>query len=421
MLDVDELISAWDKRFSEYSYNNKIYGRLCLHTIVGQTLRHLKIIKHGIEIDSRLSFFLVQSSGSGKSTALGFVINVADEIGLSFESITNWSDAALVGTIESKEERKGKTSETVYNKVTGILDDADILHIDEASLLFSPTKYNQSTLSMLQLALNPIGSPSNKIKKKLAHGEAIEIQPHLSLFLTSYNPDDVTDLVAKRGIMQRMAIYARFLDPEERLENLFKDIDYLGVESLDKDHLEEEIVESLRSISHHFEKVKKIEFDPSIKPLLRNLAQRLYKTTQNVNPYIIEQVNAFLPRYLTYIYVISGHHAAIRLSSKVEAEDVKYAYQLVKILFSSVVSWLESEMQYEAKKKSYDKDSAIKAAISIFDQFSIDGKMSLPKWIRLVSEKTERSTSTIYRYMKDQSLLKTLIIDRDNKVVRRKE
>lgn len=418
MLSVDEHIAAWDTRFNEFSYNNPVYARLCHHLLLGQVLRNQKIIKHGIKIDGRFSFFLVQSSGSGKSTALGFVIDKTDALGLSFNSITDWSDAALIGTIEQKEEEKGKTS---YEKVEGLMGDADILHIDEASLLFTPSKYNQSTLSHLQIALNPIGSPSNRITKKLAHGDPITVYPHLSLFLTSYNPTKVSDLVANRGIMQRMAIYVRFLNSEDRLANAFKDIEYLGVDSVDKEDLEDSIRTTLQAISDHYEKEEnKIEFDMGIKPMLKNYAKKLHDVTINVNPYIQEQINSFLPRYLTMMYVIAMHHAAMRLSSLVEKDDVNYAYKLTKVMFDSVVAWLESEMELTSKVKVRGKKQAVRAAISIFDANQKGGKMSLPKFIRLIEEKTGRSKASVYRDLKSVELNRYLLIDMDGKSVRRK-
>jgi len=418
VLDADELISAWDKRFNQYSYNNPVYSRLCLHLILGQILRNQKVIKHGIEIDGRFNFFLVQSSGSGKSTALKFVIDVADYVGLDFESITDWSDAALIGTIESKDDEAGKKK---YEQIKGILDGVDILHIDEASLLFSPSKYNQSTLSYLQLALNPIGSPSNRIRKKLRAGEFIDFHPHLSLFLTSYNPTKVGELVTTRGILQRMAVYVRFLSMEERLKNAYTDIDYLGTPAVDKSHLEEQIKVTLRSISDHYSKPENvIDFDDKVKPLLKSLAKRLYDATVNINPFLQEHISSFLPRYLTMLYVVALHHAALRFSNFVEDVDIRYAYKLTRVMFDSVIVWLEQELERESKEKTKERKSALKAIITIFNENSKDGSISRARLVRLVSERTGRSEKSIYRYLNDPEIKRLFVVDKTVKRRKRK-
>jgi hypothetical protein len=412
ILDEDQLTAAWDTRFTEYSYNNHTYARLCFHTLLGQALRGQRVYKHGIDIDGRFSFFLVQSSGSGKSTPLSFVIRICKALGLDFSSVADWSDAALVGTYDKKEEEDRE----VLEKVEGLLGSIDIMHVDEATLLFTPSKYNQQTLSYLQMALNPIDSPSNEIHKKLAKGDMITVTPHLSLFLTSYNPSNVNELITKRGILQRIAVFVRFLDADERLANALKDVEYLGVKTEDKEHLEDQIVETLRHIKDFYEN-REIEFDMNVKPFLRGRVRDLFKRAANVNPQIQEHIYSFLPRYMTMMYVVALHHAAMRMSLKVEVDDVKYAYTFIRTLFDSIISWLEEELALEMNRKNRAKESLVKYGVKVFRDNDATS-MSLPKFIQLYGIVAGRSTSTCYRDIKTPAFTKAFEIDLNSKTIK---
>ena len=96
-------IEQFCQTFEMYSYGNALYGRLCAHLLLGQKLKNVKIFFGPFYIDPRVSLFLIQPSGTGKSIPWGFIKKVGEGAGLLVDDIDIATDAALIGTEESEE------------------------------------------------------------------------------------------------------------------------------------------------------------------------------------------------------------------------------------------------------------------------------------------------------------------------------
>jgi hypothetical protein len=342
----DEAISVikyYCNTFEKFSYNNPIYAKVSFHVLLGQLIRETKIPKGATEIDSRISLFLLQASGSGKTTAFRFIDKIGKDLGLNVVTLDEVSDPALIGTIEASTE----FGQSDYGVTQGILSDADIVHYDEASALARRREYTKSTLSYFQTALNPIGDPSNVIYKKLAHGPPIQVSPHCSFLLTSYIPPGITKFIVETGFFQRICTIPRRLTREERKINSMRDIDLVGIK-IETDVDTKELVKELLDVQKFAKSISVFEFPDRVRPLLRNKVKQYYKAIEAPNQKVSDLLDTFVPRYQDHLYRLSVHSAAMNFREEIKPADISYGFELIFPIFKYLLSWLESDTELTA-------------------------------------------------------------------------
>ena len=186
----DTLIRDYIDLFSTYSFKNRLYGQISLHVILGQAIsrpefdidlndpHHVKSIPvyytmGSRVLDTRIHMLLIKPQGTGKGAGYGFVKKVAEEVGLKFQSLTESTDAGLIGTIDSD-----------GNIIEGLLATADIVGMEEASVLFDLTSdFSKKNMTYMQITMNPVTDSSCYISKKLG-SQLIEFRPHASFLLS---------------------------------------------------------------------------------------------------------------------------------------------------------------------------------------------------------------------------------------------
>lgn len=342
------------RAFSSYSYDNVDYAHATFHMIVGQILKNQRIMKGGTPLDPRISVFAMWGPSGGKSAALDMVNHVSDKVGLRFVSVDEATDAALLGTVEEK--REGK--ETYYEVVPGFLGACDVLHYDEAEMLFRTNNYSQNTKSYFQKALNPMESKTSIIRKKLAHGEWIQVRPTCSLYLTSYLPSSFEEAVMGTGFFQRILVVPKRLTVEQRRANSMRDIDMLGQEPPEIDVAR--VVMALRKLKQDFTEPQEWDFS-KVKPLLRNRVDRYYSFMNAINTGSRELILGFVPRYQNMLYSLSLHNAALRGDTVISMEDVNKAHALVYDLLRRIVTLIETKTQ--TGKEGAREDKRLEAAV----------------------------------------------------------
>lgn len=342
------------RAFSSFSYENQDYALATFHMIVGQLLKNQRILKGGSKLDTRISTFAMWGPSGGKSAALDMVAHVAEQTGLKFQSVSEFTDAALLGTIEEK--REGK--EVYYETQPGFLGQCDIMHSDEATMLFKDSTHSQNTKNHLQQALNPIGSRQNVIRKKLAHGEWITVKPHCSLYLTSFLPTTFEEAVMGTGFFQRILVVPKRLTIEQRRGNSMRDIELLGTDSPAMDT--GAVIAALRKLKETYAAEQEWDFS-EVKPRLRNCVDRYYSLMNSINSTSAELISGFVPRYQNMLYVLALHNAALRGDTCIAAEDVNRGHALVYDLLRRIVTLVETKT--EVGKHGAREDKRVEAAI----------------------------------------------------------
>ena len=384
--------------FELYSYGNIYYGRLCGHVLLGQALKTCRIYFGPIYIDPRISIFIVQPSGTGKSTPWGYIYQVAKQAGIKVEDIDEATDAALIGTIEQEEviDPETRTKKTVYNKVTGKLATAEILHYDEGHMLIERKSYALNTLTWFQKALNPIGSEQNRCTKNLAHG-TIDFYPSCSLIITSHPIKNLLESVLDTGFFQRIVLYPRDIPISERQGLEFLRADRLGKRVYTEPNIKE-LGEELQKIRAKYLK-KEVVFDSQVKPIVKSKIRALYNLIKPAHPQVREIMATFIPRYNNFLYTFAFHHCCDRYGNVVKAQDINYAYGLVYVLFRELMSWVEETADfYKLGSKDY---AYLRQASNIFHKMkkNPNGYVMRMKFMKVCAEKWKVSMPTVAKYL----------------------
>ena len=194
----DVLINDYMKVFNTYSFRNESYGRISLHVIIGQALCrsiYYRIGSRGQDI--RVHLLLIKPQGTGKGAGYGCIENIATGVGLSFQNLTESTDAGLVGTSEYDEQTKQKIV------VPGLLQTTDIIGMEEASIIFDfNNEFSKKNITYFQITMNALKSKSCEINKRLG-GIDISFKPHASFIFATYPPDKLVDKILKTGFLDR--------------------------------------------------------------------------------------------------------------------------------------------------------------------------------------------------------------------------
>lgn len=357
--------------FDEWTYDSPEYGALAFHGLLGQALKWQRIKKGGSWVDPRVSFFFMQDSGTGKSVALEPIKLIAKQLKLDVVSITASTDAALIGTIEKHESGKGKEKKVEWRHVPGVLSHADIVHWDEGSILLRTDQHSMNTKAILQQALNPIGSESNILTKKLAHGEPIVIRPTCSLFITTYFPEEFEDVLLHTGLLQRVLVLPKEVTPEQRLDMSMQDVDRLRGPTPGLSRRLRSIGDELASIQKAYKHPKEWDFTPVI-PVLKNAATKLHRVIATSSPQTRRLLGTFVPRYQNELYKLALHSAAVDDRTEVRPSDVRYAVGVVTPLLRAILGIVEVETKagWSAIQKERKREYRLK---QVFKKLSPDG------------------------------------------------
>ena len=357
-MNIQELLEKWTSVFCEYSYNNERYAQLCLHLTLGQIYKLRFIQKGAQKIDGRINIAAFWDASGGKSAPYGFVKDMLIAAGKEVRDLDDFTDAALIGTWRDAEEDEEDEAEAGLILEPGILQLSDVLHFDEASTLFMETQHTKKAINFLEKALNPIGSAHSLISKKLARGPPIEFYTQLSLYLTTYIPENIGQEFLNKGLMQRTLVLPKRLSFTDRVDNLRLDVDKLGRTTVTPE-LYEEIktditrlarMESVRLTSEPQE----LDWD-GVREYVKNRAVRLLMMTESLDAGVQSVATSLIARYTNFMYVIAMHACSVRGDRVINREDVDYAYEFIHTIMEHVLPWLEMDSGITRKDAKEEK------------------------------------------------------------------
>jgi hypothetical protein len=343
--------------------------------IIGQVLRPLAIYKQGIREDPRINYFYMQNSGSGKTTPLDMIVYLENKLNFHvIDNLTKLSDAYLTGSYA--EVGKGKMKEV--KKLTGVLEEADIIHFDEGETLLHGADFNKFLHTILDAVANPLGTVGNKVKiglkGTLESEEEIEFQPHASTASTSYYPRNIKQYVVRKGLFQRYIFYPRTLTLEERRRNALEDVQNVGKRydwRPEIDELAERISEVRDFIDEHRE--VDVNYD-EVRPLLTQYISSLYSSIETMTEESRELACEFLARYNQKYYSLSMHHALLNGRTVVLKEDVHYADGILRELMQRQLVFLEE--MYSTSKQIMLEQVNYSLIKRVYEKVRYNGEMS---------------------------------------------
>jgi len=356
-----EHLDLYKEVFEENCWKHPLYAEASYYMLLAQmpNIKKNLITYTSHYIDLRIHLCYLAPSGTGKGAGARFISQVAKDIGLKFQAVSEITDAGLVGRI---------VKDRIYNPVTkttsmanmierGFLDPAtgiNILFSGEAeTLLRSPSPYTTQVLNLLQIAMNPMGSEDNRIVKKLAVDYPIDIQPTCSIFLTSYPPPMLWQILTERGLLQRMLFIPIQFTPEE-----IKEITMLAMSKIDLTGTDTSIKEKYNMLISGFKEINDFYEtnltphirDDAVKNKLKELVAVFYERVFNTIPMVRTQLEKFVQRYMEYLIKLSFLHAFSRKSASVEMIDLETAYIFIQKIWVSIISFFEFSY-----KKSQDE------------------------------------------------------------------
>lgn len=428
------ILKAYLHHFSQTSMRNEMPGLLSFFFIQGQTtLPYIRLPTGDTHLDLRVHVFWIQPSRTGKSIAWNFISDIMKKADIPFELFASGTDAGLIGSTNSIVDDKGKPTGEVET-IEGLLAGRKAINFDEGSILLTPNKHSQETVLYLQTACNPVGSGNNTLVKHMK-GNKVECPSLVSLWITTYPPKGVKEYVLTKGIFQRVLLYYRHWDMDERQEvsntrlgtffsrpqttNMTKDdlYDYFKrTEKRIRDRLLNmaEISYTQWEESTNQEKEEIVQeymwdmFSPSddYQTALYQASDELYDLLRNMSPSMSEIVASFTPAIENYLGIFSVHMAILDEKWVVTAEHVDYAHEILIDLFQNLITWLEDSVEVGGnKQKEVKTQDAMIAAYNECQPYEIegygDGWRLRSTFYNTYMEKSKLSKSTVERHFKD--------------------
>ncbi len=345
-----KLIDDFLYLFNCYSIENRAYGRICLHTIIGQVFKNCYFTINARKIDIRFQGQVIQSSGSGKGAGVGIAIRFMEALGLKVYAITKITDAGLIGTIGRFDHKKQK-----YIIEPGILKDADVIVMEEAGWLYDTNSpHNEDILTYIQICCNALEDKSCLINKKLGPGAIINFKPHASFLLLSYMPEQFMEKLLSKGMIQRFGTVIRDVDYEERLRVLDLYYDGLNVESKETyDELFISIYKRLQLLKTKFGSGQiKMTFTPKAQENLRRISKEMFEMMHDASPKAKPKLKEFTIRLAEMLNKLSCHHALLRYSTQVELEDTQYAKLIYTPIWRTTMAFIEISLIPDPKERA---------------------------------------------------------------------
>jgi len=346
---------------------------------------------------------------------------VIEEIGIDIANFTTGSDAALIGSWNKEETSEG----TQTTLIPGALAGKKCLNIDEGSILFdTKNRHLQEVILYLQQALNAVGTRANILTKLLKDGE-INTESRISLWLTTFPPDGVREVVLGKGVFQRVLLLIRPWAVERRENVSERRMNTAFRKPPDFEHGIGEFRDYFRTIRKNyrdrilsladitliewgnleFDEINQIPtgqealvqsvmydvwvFSNDYHPLLNAHKDHMYELVRLMNEQMMSVCAAFIPNLLNYTIIFSVHialleqytqHGEVR-DYKVTGDHLDMAAEIIYDLYEDLVTWLESEIELtQATEARKIKKEAWRKAYASCKVVSVDKKEG--DWVR---------------------------------------
>tara|TARA_R110000822_G_scaffold46818_2_gene124521 strand:- start:1123 stop:2628 length:1506 start_codon:yes stop_codon:yes gene_type:complete len=236
---LPELLEGWVKEATNVSHYNDIPAAMTGLVLLGQMVKQfVKIPIKSSLVDSRIHFVWIQTSGTGKSELMNFVIPVSEKLWdkiNAFEGyipheqiatdeklqqfdnfdVVEYTDAALIGyqkeiiLREADEDQGLELGDIDWEYIKGSLDGHGLARWDEFTNagVFKQSQHKEGVVTYLNTLMNPIGGSSQIITKKLKEGPKVFCHSERSVLATTFPPENLDKAITETGLFQRAVLY----------------------------------------------------------------------------------------------------------------------------------------------------------------------------------------------------------------------
>lgn len=358
--NFDKFLTNYNNIFNQFSWNNEVYSKLLLHSLLSKVFSKIYISVRANVIDSRINLLLIQTQGSGKGKGMIMIkkiierLNLNNETPIRINSISDYTDAGLIGTIV--ETKVGK--ETLNSVKLGILSEeySDIIYMEEAKLILASSKNRKESniFQYINTGLNSVFSGENVINKEMRLGR-VSCRVNASFILTTY-PTPLADVEGlKSGFYRRILTYYNNLSINELKENNTiltdsiiasesKSIEYEKIINSELDALKEEIKIYINNYNKMIsDGYLRIGIGSNVGIYIEaKMVEYFKRYSKDLGEEEAKVLLSILTSYENYALIIASHRAVINNTSIISRDDIIYAFDII----DNVMMGLEKYIDY---------------------------------------------------------------------------
>lgn len=342
----EDVYTDWIDAFNKTCFNSEMYGWGLLHMAVGQlpNIRNIRIPQFDSESyqDPRIHLVYLADSASGKGRGAEAFTKLCDRLSISVKNTTQFTDAALIGTVGKDEDGDPELTpgllsgfkETFQPDGSLINEPIHVIYVSEASSVIDdrPREHEKLIMNMLQIAMNPYGTNDNRVGKDLVSGPSFGYYTNVSIFLTTFPPDTLTDIVLKRGLLQRMLLVTKNTTHKERGEVMSKILQHYKATApikgaTDRGYTSEElmdmVVEQLAIVNEWAADVNEIHFEPEAIDEIDKFVKAIHEKTLQYKPFLQKKLGEFVTRFLDQLIKLCAHVAILGRKRTVQKHHVQ--------------------------------------------------------------------------------------------------
>ena len=453
---VEEYVQAAVK----VSNGNYIPASIAFFTTLGQIVKDFIHIPYGQgREDTRIHFCWIQTSGTGKSTLWNFVGPVADRTfelinkrssdeSLNFThpplitnsseetvlksmprvfdifGLTDYTDAVLIGGY-SKEKEAGLAEDAppiwVDKRNAGKLEGNGLAHWDEFeySGIFSQSQHQEKAIVYLNTLMNSLVGESWIISKALVSYEnkVMECYCERSIFAMTYPPENLNEVIAQKGVMQRMLLYVKNIDKETQHQMRLEQISKAGIieeTNAPIDKYAKALYKLYTTTQERYEEVggnplKTVTYGPSFNKALKlsyfHMKEDLLGTRLEVDT-LADNFTTRMTKTLTRMAVLCCVAESPSIKDKslrfiVDGHHVEQAERIIRQCYISLVRWLDQSLAHKKVSitgKSYNTE--FKRVFNKMDKDE-DGFVNKTIYLAEVMKDIKKSKAQVYRIYSD--------------------
>ena len=416
---------------SNYNYTP---ATLSFFTMVGQIVKNMIAIPSGVNVDdTRLQVIWLQTSGTGKSTLTNWYLPIVREAfklindkhgtNLDVFDVTDYTDAALIGSFEKRkeevEDEDGRTRTIEVDvPIPGQLEGEGLAVWDEFeySGVFMQSQHKANAIVYLNTFMNTMWGETYIISKKLKIGDdPMLCDCRRSIYGTSYIPKTLTSVITEKGVLQRLLIFIWEVPQDVQKKMRRKLIEDYGTIK-DKEEPKLKYAKSLATIYDTVkERYDEVGGDPlkvmSISPDARDALLRecllMEEYITHSRPEVFTAVETFINRILKHIQKLAclcavAEAPSIPDKSKrfvVTQKNVQQAAFIVRQCYKSLVSWLDEALRVE--KQAVADNANLGVFKNVYRSMeNDDGWVHKTLLLKEVRKKTKKGQQTIYNWWK---------------------
>jgi hypothetical protein len=401
---LPKAVIEWTNTMGEVSRYNEYPAILAYFCLLGQILKDMIIIPYGYtKEDTRFHVGWIQTARSGKSVLNDFLtqitlktfeyINAAlgrhdDDPYLTMFDVVDYTDAALIGSVKTvRNEHYGEEGhptadeKEVEKQVYGALEGSGLALFDEfeSSGIFKKSAHKENVVTYFQKFMNTLTTDGYKIKKKLAHGPELICDCQRSVWATTYVPEHLTDVIATKGVLQRMFLYVREV-PQHVLDDMRRElIRSLGItkarlkptNKFAKHMLELFNLTMERYNSIDGKKAEMVTFSDGVTDLMELEYSNMVRYLNKIPDEVRKVVSLFETNSLIYIAKLAVLCSVAETPNRREEErwivfprNVRQASWIVRQGYMSLVGWMLTSLK--VRRTSIAEQSNVQDYIDAF-------------------------------------------------------